>query len=363
MQARNTLIHIVYEGKDISRDIAPFLLTFSFTDNEGGKADDLALTLEDKNLAWLLDWTPSKSDTITASIIKSDGDQLTTLPCGTFSVDQIDYSCPPSVLTLKAASSAITTKARREKHTRSWENVTLRGVLSDLAAENGLSLFMDSAGHGVLERVEQVEQSDLEFMKALCEDYGQAVKIQAGQVIVYDLEEYEAKTSAAKITREDKRLLSWKFSTKTAKTYKGARVKYHDPVKHEDYEAEDLDDYQEGSEEWLEIHERVESQGDAQRVAHKRLHEANRREVTGSVTLIGDVRFLAGMNVDLEDFGNFSGKYSITKATHKVDSSGYTTTLELSQGKTSKGVAKKRKKSRKTPGSTGTLYYEGERHY
>ncbi len=363
MQARNTHIHIVYEGKDISRDIAPYLLTFSFTDNEGGKADDLSLTLEDANLAWLLDWTPSKSDTITASIIKSEGDRLSTLPCGTFSVDQIDYSSPPSVLTLKAVSASVSKKARREKHTRSWENVTLEGVLSDLAAENGLSLFVDSAGHGVIERVEQVEQSDLEFMKALCEDYGQSVKIQEGRVIVYDLEEYEEKGSVATLTREDKRLLSWKFSTKTAKTYKGARVKYHDPVKDEDYEGEDEDDYQEGSEEWLEIHERVESQGEAQRVAHKRLHEANRREVTGSVSLVGDVRFLAGVNVELEDFGTFSGKYSITKATHKVDTSGYTTTLELSQGATSKGAAKKRKRARQSPGGTGEIYYEGDRHY
>ena len=363
MQARNTLIHIVYEGKDISRDIAPFLLTFTFTDNEGGKSDDLAISLEDKNFAWLLDWTPEKSDTITASIIKSDGNRLSTLPCGTFSVDQIDYSSPPSVLTIKAVSASVSKKARREKHSRSWENTTLRGVLSDLAADNGLALFWDSAGNGTLERIEQIEQSDLEFMKSLCDDYGLAVKIQDSRVVVYDLEEYEERSSVDKITREDKRLISWKFSTKTAKTYKGARVTYHDPVKHEDYEAEDIDDYQEGSEEWLEIHERVESQGDAQRVAHKRLHEANRAEITGSIVLMGDVRFLAGVNVDLDDFGNFSGKYSITKATHKVDSSGYTTTLELSQGKSSKAKTKARKKARKSKGATSTLYYEGSRHY
>ena len=236
-------------------------------------------------------------------------------------------------------------------------------MLSDLAAKNGLSLYMDSAGHGLIERVEQVEQSDLEFMKSLCEDYGQEVKIQASRVIVYDTEEAEQKGSVAEITREDKRLISWKFSTKTAKTYKGAKVKYHDPVKNEDYEAEDEDDSQEGSEEWLEIHERVESQGEAQRVAHKRLHEANRREITGSIVLIGDVRFLAGVNITLSDFGAFSGKYSITKASHKVDTSGYTTTLELSQGKASKGAAKSRKKKRQSSGGTGEIYYEGDRHY
>ena len=44
---RRVEVGLVIEGVDVSRDIAPFLLSLTFTDNEGGEADDLQVELED----------------------------------------------------------------------------------------------------------------------------------------------------------------------------------------------------------------------------------------------------------------------------------------------------------------------------
>lgn len=358
--SRRPRIIINYEGKDISSDIAPYLLSFTFTDNSGGKADDIAITLEDREGLWLNDWQPSKSDVITCSIVKEDFPETLTLPCGTFSIDQIDYSYPPAVLSIKAVSASVKKGIAQEKHTHFWENMTLAGIASEIAARNGLALMMSTGGTGALECIDQTEETDLEFLLRVCRDYGQECKIQEGRIVIYDLEEYEERASVLTISITDKRLLSIKFASKSAKVYRKAVVKHHDSVKDEDYEGEYEDDDEEGSERELVIYERVESQGEAERIARERLKDANRKEITGTLTMTGDVMLSASQTVELEDMGMFSGKHFITKATHKVDRGGYTTTLELGMPSKSKKAVKKAKSSRRKSGGGNTeLYYDG----
>ena len=363
MQARNTIINIIYQGSDISKDIAPFLLSFTFTDNAKGKADDLAITLQDASGTWLQDWMPAKGDTITATILKSDGQQMMSLPCGTFSVDQIEYSEPPTTFSIKGVSASVKKKAAHQKKTSTWENILLKDLIAEVAGRNGLGIMLDPPPGDFIEQIDQTEQSDLDFLRELCADYGYGVKVQEGQLVVYDVAKYEAKGPVLTIERGDRRVLNVKFSSKDAKVYRKAVVKYHDAVKDEDYEGEYEDGDEEGSERELEIYERVESQADAERVAEQRLIETNRKEITGSVSLVGDVSLAAGLTVQVEGFGMFSGKYFINKATHKVDNSGYTTSIELGQPQAEKGKGKSRKTSRKKKPVHAELFYEGEHYY
>ena len=364
-QSRRTSINILYQGKDITRDLAPCLLSFTFTDNAKGTADDISITLEDRSGLWLHDWTPSKGDTITASIIHTSGTRTQSLPCGSFSIDQIEYSYPPAVMSIKAVSASVKKTVSQVKKTRSWENVTLREVCSDIAARNSLALMMDTYADGRLERIDQIQQSDLEFLRELCADYGQAVKIQEGRIVVYDLEEYEAKSPVLTLGIDDRRLLSFKYTSKNAKIVRKVKTKYHHPLRDETYEGEYLDDYEEGSDRYEEIAEYLESQADAEQTAKERCIETNRKEITGSMTLMGDVNLCAGVMVDCVDFGAFSGKHFVNKASHKVDRSGYVTSLELGMPQAEKGKAKKRKKARQSSGSNtgGDVYYEGDAHY
>ncbi|MBQ2615434.1 MAG: hypothetical protein IJF90_01080 [Synergistaceae bacterium] len=363
IQGRRTNINIQYQGQDITKDIAPSLLSFSFTDNAKGQADDIAITLEDRGGLWLHDWTPSKGDTITASIIQTNGTKTQSLPCGSFSIDQIEYSCPPAVLSIKAVSSSVKKTASQVKKTRSWENVTLREVCADIASGNNLALLMDSYADGRIERIDQIQQSDLDFLRELCADYGQAVKIQEGRIVVYDLEEYEGKEPVMTLMLDDERLLSFKFTSKDAKIVRKVTAKYHHPLRDETYEGEYLDDYEEGSDRYEEIAEYLESQADAEQTAKERCIETNRKEITGSMTLIGDVNIAAGVVIDCVDFGAFSGKHFVTKAGHKVDRAGYVVSLELGMPQAEKGKARSRKKAGQTQTESGGLYYEGDAHY
>ena len=361
---RRTHINILYQGKDITKDLAPSLLSFTFTDNAKDTADDISITLEDRTGLWLHDWTPSKGDVITASIIHHDGAKTQSLPCGSFSIDQIEYSYPPAVLSIKAVSSSVKKSASQVKKSRSWENVSLREICSDIAAGNNLALMMDTSADAYFERIDQIQQSDLEFLRELCSDHGQAVKIQEGRIVIYDLEDYEAKAPVLTLEITDKRLLSFKFTSKSAKVVRSVKVRGHNPIKDETYEGEYLDDLEEGSERYEEAVEYLESQSEAETTAKERCIESNRKEITGSVSLMGDVSLSAGVMIDCVDFGQFSGKHFVNKASHKVDRSGYVVSLELGMPKSEKAKAKTRKKSRQSAGSqSAEIYYEGDAHY
>ena len=65
---RRATITLTIQGKDVSQDLAPHLLSFSYTDKADDELDDLQLVLEDREGLWQGDWLPKHGDVITAKI-------------------------------------------------------------------------------------------------------------------------------------------------------------------------------------------------------------------------------------------------------------------------------------------------------
>ena len=160
--ARWAEVSIIYEATNITKDIASYLLNFTYTDNASDKADDISFSIEDRDRLWVNDCFPTKGDKIRVSIIVHDWEavnQTQSLPCGTFEVDEISCSDPPNQVTIKAVSTLVSKPMRQEKHTKAWENVKLSTIAGDMAGKNGLSLFWDSSEYPFFERRDQVETS------------------------------------------------------------------------------------------------------------------------------------------------------------------------------------------------------------
>ena len=68
---------------------------------------------------------------------------------------------------------------------------------------------------------------------------------------------------------------------------------------------------------------------EAEKLAQNRLRLANMRENVFSLTKIGDVRLVAGVNIYLSGWGRFDGKYFVHEANHAGGSNGYTSRIEL----------------------------------
>ena len=360
-KARWAEVAIIYEGKNITKDIAPYLLSFTYTDNAADKADDISFNLEDRDRLWINDWFPTKGDKVIVSIVVHEWeapDKTESLPCGTFEVDEISCSGAPNTVTIKAISTLISKPMRQEKHTQAWEDVRLSAIAGDFANKNGLKLFWDCSEDPYFERRDQAEKSDLDFLAELGRDYGIKTKVTDTQLVLYSAEEYEVKESVAELKFGDKKLLSWSFTSKSAGTYKAARLQYHDPVKNENIDVtEESEDDIEGTGRTLEFNQKADSIADAKKIAKEKLKKANKKEISGNINLMGDLRFVGGSNIKISGFGMFDGDYVIEKATHTI-SGNYTTKLDLSMGEEAKKELRKKKKSKSNSGRQ--LFYEGD---
>lgn len=204
--ARQSWVKIVYDNKDISQDIQPFLKSFTFSDAISDEADGISITLHDRDDLWKGDWLPDTGATLTVSIMtkawwQANSEAEEELPLGIFEVDEIECGGQPETVTIKAVSVPENNTLRGEQHSRSWEKVKLSVVAGDVVKGAEMELFFDAPEDPTLERIEQTQQSDLEFLLKACKDNGLALKVANNQIVIFDEAQFEKKDPVAKITR------------------------------------------------------------------------------------------------------------------------------------------------------------------
>lgn len=355
MITRRVLASVLYNSADISTDINQYLKSISYRDAMSGQADDLQLSLEDRAGIWKAEWMPEKGAVLDVSIVtlfwKSAYDLSETLRLGLFEIDEITSSGYPSEVGLKAVSVPFNNQLRGEVHTRSWEKAELKTIANDIATAANLKLFYDTEENPVLDHCEQSEQSDLSFLLQLCNDNGLALKVNDGQIIIFDEAKYEAQEAGITIVKpgtaypppnqeeaengteseEDTMIylpsiLSYSLTSKLRDIYAACHVKYQSSDTKDVIEATFSAPGKTGP--TLQVREQVGSVAEAERLAKKKLREQNKEEVTGSFSLPGCLRLVAGITVNLLGFGVYDGKYIITEASHDIGT-GYTSSINV----------------------------------
>ena len=271
---------------------------------------------------------------ISATIVQKnwhDNGKDVVLDCGTFELDSVDASGPPTKITLKGTSIPYTSTMRTAKKNRAWENCNLKEIAQQIGKEAGMKVMYLAENNPVYKRKEQVQKSDISFLQKLCKAAGLALKVTIMTVVIYDAEEYDGKPAIKTIRYGSGDYLSYKLGTSLHDTaYTSCHVSYTDPDSKETIESTYTPDSKEGTGQTLEINEKVSSTEEAQKLAKKRLREKNTQQFTASFSMLGDVQLVAGATVKLKGFQSFDKKYKITKATHKL-TGGYTTDIELQQ--------------------------------
>lgn len=354
--ARRAYPKVIYSKVDISEALKPYLKSMEYTDMLTGQADDLQLTLEDRDGLWLEAWFPDKGATLTASILTQYWTAPTEaekeLPLGLFEIDEIECSAIPSETKIKAVSVPNNTTLRGEGRTRSWEGYTIQKIAQDIANNAGMQLNFSSKDNPTLERVEQTEQSDLAFLDKLCQDNGLSLKVTDNQIVIFDMADMEAAEPSLIFVRPTmkgldtsvsidvnsndmnsestlKRLkpTSWRFTSSVRDVYKSCTVEHSQGKKKAKISATFTDPNKtEGK--MLLVKKDVKSVEEAERMARKELREKNKDEVTGSITCMGDTDLSAGLTVTVKGFGKFDGKYILSQVKHSLGS-GYTCSVDL----------------------------------
>lgn len=338
MNARRTEIKLIFEGADISADINRNLLSMTYTDNEEDKADDLQLSLDDREGIWLGDWlnnpTAGKSAEVSAVIIQKNWESTgkdRVLDCGTFEVDTVEGSGPPSKVTIKAASIPYKTAARTQKNTKAWEKIKLSAIANEIAGKNGLVCMFESSTDPFYNRKEQMQESDITFLQRLCKDAGISLKVTAKMIVLFDAADYEQKGAVMVIQKGAANVSRYSFSTSLHDAaFSSCHVSYTDPNTQKTIEYTYTPRDADKSGQVLEVNEKVSSRDEARLLAMKRLRQKNKSEYKASFSLSGDPRLVAGVTVEVSGYGAFDGKYIIETATHAISKSGgYKTDITL----------------------------------
>lgn len=356
-------------GQDVSQDVLPDLLSFSYTDKESGEADEISLTLKDETGKWAATWKPDGGEIIDAYLAtgRVNSPVVDELHCGRFFVDSMTVRGAPRTFDMQAVSTPMGAPLRRKQVTKAWESRTLRGIAQEICTENGLTLFFDVEEDPKYDRRDQKEESNLAFLHRLCEDEGFSIKMTDQKVVIFDQRSYESKSSIKTITLGVSDVLSWSFNSQQSETYKTCVVAWRDLKKkaadsaggydfskpgtpagssEEDLAALRTPDYRAQKNQAVNyysftdpnadpngqeyrVRKRVTSKSEAERLAKSTLRKLNLRRVTGSLTMVGDPSLLAGCVIECRGFGSFDGNFIIESSTHDVSGLGYTTTVNL----------------------------------
>lgn len=364
---RETKLTLLFtESKtDATNDVMPDLLSFSYDDREADQADEISLTVKDEKGKWAGSWKPDGGETIRAYI---KGSTCPKLFCGKFYVDSMRVSGSPRVYEIRAVSIPLKAPIRRRLVTKAWENYTLKGILKEIAAKAEIYFYFEVEEDPEYDRLDQKEESDLAFLSRLCQDAGLSIKVTDDTIVIFDQSRYEKMEPVCEVELGVSDVLSWDFQTTQSDTYKSCVVSWRDikkkkrksaggynldlekpsdkpPAKH-NIDLEKIDDSNasknpavntyvyvdpnaDANGQEYKLKRRVTSRAEAERVAKATLRRLNLRSVTGSMTLVGDTRLVAGIVIEVKGFGSFDGNFFIESASHSMSESGYVTTINV----------------------------------
>ena len=339
--ARRTAVELTFNGIDITNEAAMDLLSFSWTDSEG-ETDNLELQLQDRNHIWLQKWLSASVNNIgleiSAKITYYNGrGGSTSVETGKFELDsvQADGGSSGSTVTISGTSLDYGSSLRKTEKDKSWENYTLQGIASELAGTGGLELVYETSSNPEYELAEQDGETDVEFLERLCEAAGLSLKFAAGQMIIYDIADYEAKDAVRTVNMKDGTYTDYSLQTGEAETaYTSVEVRYTDPATGTVYDEVYVDDSSADEDEdeanrLVVTYLAVTSASDALEKAEYLCRLHNQFQKTAEFTVPGDPNAAVALCWEIAGFGLWDGKYIITQATHTVDSSGYRTSVSL----------------------------------
>lgn len=352
MRVAKPIFSVLYNGKNITADVAKYMLSLTYTDKTEGEADEVEIELEDVDALWQNSWYPEKG----AKLIVTIG----TLKCGVFEIDEIEMKGPPDTVTIKGIATGIT-KALRTKKSDAHENKTLKEIAEKVAQKNALTIDDTSSIPEIsFSRVSQNQETDLGFLKRISREHGIVFSVRGDKMTfmsVYDLEKQKSVFTVDKFDiseysikdKADGMVKSAKVRTKNMKNNESvqADVDYKQWQEEEGYKYDDVESQDEEVDST-----RAENTQQAESKAKAIMHLSASNQQIGNFSMIGNTIAVGGINFTLTGFGKLAGKWHIKISKHSIDKSGgYKTEIECKRLKTptpQQQITAKKKKTKAT---------------
>ncbi|HJU70392.1 MAG TPA: contractile injection system protein, VgrG/Pvc8 family [Paucimonas sp.] len=324
-----------YNGRAITQDIAPYVISATYTDHLTGEADSLEIELEDADGRWLSRWYPEKGASLAYRFGYLDAPLIA---AGRFDIDELELAGPPSTVRIKALAAGVQ-HAVRTRRGRAYEKTTLAAIAQRIAKRHKMTLVGKIESLSI-DRATQYQESDLAFLQRLAGQYGYAFKVTENntRLVFWKTADLHLQQAIRRYTPQD--LASWHFRDKVSDVPADVEVKHHNTKtkKLVVYGVKDGETTVVGSTtagratsaDTVKVTRRAPNKASAEVQARAELDRRLLERTEGEIRLEGDPGVAAGANIELVGFGLVSGLYTIALATHTIiRNAGYTTSLEL----------------------------------
>lgn len=176
--AKQSDFEIFMRGKNVTAALRESVIRISLRDNVAGEADELEIELDDTDQRFRGAWYPSKGDILRCKLGRV---ALPLVDFGEFEIDQITFSGPPSVVSIRALSAGVQ-KAIRTREGKAFEDVSLANIIGHIAKKNKLKVVGKIRSIHI-DRVTQYGETDVGFLTRLSTQYGYVFKIKGGQIV------------------------------------------------------------------------------------------------------------------------------------------------------------------------------------
>ncbi|MGO2440327.1 MAG: phage late control D family protein [Serratia proteamaculans] len=165
------------QEKDITQNIRKRLISLSLTDNRGFEADQLDIELDDSDGLMAM---PQRNAVLALSL-GWKGVALT--PKGLFTVDEVEHRGTPDTLTIRARSADFrgSLNTRRDE---SYHDTMLSHIVQKVAARNKLKATI-AAGLGTIKvsHIDQTQETDAAFITRLASLNGAVAVVKNGSLL------------------------------------------------------------------------------------------------------------------------------------------------------------------------------------
>jgi len=322
-------VRIVYQGKDITAELTPYLMEVTYTDRLDGQADELEVRLADGTGSFLADWYPDKGTEIS---LEYGYAHAPLVRAGAFDVDEIEASAPPLEVRIRALATGISRQARTRLG-KAYEQTSLAAIVKQVAIRIGAK----TAGRIEaiqIDRATQYHETDWVFLVRLCREYGYLVKLTDNNktLAVFMLEDLAAQAPVRSLAPCD--MTRWSCRDRITGVPLRTEVRHHDlktgKLIVSEMKAGVVSRPGATSQDVRVKVARAKTPVQAQVIARAEQARHEIDQTSMEVSLPGDPRLVAGAAVTVTDLGRLTGTYLIIEARHGISpSAGYATSLQL----------------------------------
>lgn len=196
------------------------------------------------------------------------------------------------------------------------KHIRLLALAKSIAAANGLTLKTYGVTDFVYDSLTRICETDLKFLSRVCQREGYAIKIDDGNLIIFNERYMENDTGATPLTITASEVDPSYTIKRATNGLSCVTVKFFDLSDFSEKKGEAFDEDINGGSKT--ITERVKDFAEAERFARGYLREANKNYITGILPMELRTDISAGTILKLSGFKEYDGKYIVTEAAHNI---------------------------------------------